>query len=201
MKHATRTALLLLFAVAVFANASAQEAAPSSQQSGNPPPAAAATTASQEPTQNPSATPTTDSEKSPVETAAQGEKATVYVYRTKKLVGAALEPSVFCDGTEVARMDNGRFFILKLEPGEHRIHMTDKSNRVDVKLGRGETAYVRVKLEPGMWKGKGTILLSDEEDALKEIKKLKPLGVDKIKDRTMVSVEDNKTDAASKKSP
>jgi hypothetical protein len=35
-------------------------------------------------------------------------KATVYVYRYKQFVGAALSPSVYCDDLQLARMDNGR---------------------------------------------------------------------------------------------
>lgn len=178
MKHLTRIVLVSLLMFAGFADASAQNA----------------------PAQQQPAAPAASTEK-PAESPAPEEKAIIYVYRTSKAVGAALEPSVFCDGVEVARMDNGRFFMLKLEPGEHRIHMTDKNKRVDLKLGRGETAYVRVKIEFGMMKGRGTVSLADEEDAVKEIKKLKPLGEDKIKDRTMVAVGDAASPAATKKSP
>jgi len=40
----------------------------------------------------------------------KASKATVYVYRYKQFVGSALSPSVWCDGTELARMENGRYF-------------------------------------------------------------------------------------------
>lgn len=116
-------------------------------------------------------------------------KATVYIYRKKKLIGSALEPSVFCDGVELARMDNGRFFIVKLDPGTHLFHMTDRADkykRIEIKMGPGEKYYFRIGLEPGMWKGHGTIVQVDEEEATAEIKKLKPLADSKIKDRTRV---------------
>ena len=41
-------------------------------------------------------------------------------------------------------------------------------------------------LKLGMWKGKGKITLDDAERAVKEIKKLKFIGQDKIKATTMV---------------
>lgn len=154
------------------------------------------------PTPAPEASPQTGAGEQPSgEAAPREDKATVYIYRTKKLVGGALEPSVFCDGVELARMDNGRYLVLKLEPGEHRVHMTDKSKRVDFKLGGGETAYVRVKIEPGMWKGGGNVYLTNDEDALKEIKSLKPLNADKIKDHTLVTAEQSAPKGITQKKP
>jgi len=52
-------------------------------------------------------------------TDAQASKATVYVYRYKQFVGSALSPSVWCDQTELARMENGRYFMVTLDPGKH----------------------------------------------------------------------------------
>jgi hypothetical protein len=114
---------------------------------------------------------------------------TVYIYRPSKLVGKALEPTVFCDGVELARMDNGRFLTLRLKPGKHLIHMTDKKKGFDVNMGRDQEYYFRVGIEMGMWKGQGKLMLEDKEKAAPEIKKLKPLDSSKIKDHTMVIVE------------
>jgi Protein of unknown function (DUF2846) len=109
------------------------------------------------------------------------EQATVFIYRPKKWVGRGLEPSVFVDKTELARMDNGRFFALKLKPGKHIIHMTDDDKGYAIDMGPGETYFFRIGLEAGVWKGQGKITLDDRERALKEIKKLKFIGKDKIK--------------------
>jgi Protein of unknown function (DUF2846) len=109
------------------------------------------------------------------------EDATVFIYRPKKWVGRGLEPSVFVDKTELARMDNGRFFALKLKPGKHIVHMTDDDKGYAIEMGPGETYFFRIGLEAGMWKGQGKITLDDRERALKELKKLKFIGKDKIK--------------------
>jgi glucose/arabinose dehydrogenase len=115
-------------------------------------------------------------------------KAVVIVYRPGKFAGRALEPSVFCDKVEVARMDNGRYFVLLLEPGEHRVHMTEEYKRVDLKLGAGEVAFVRFRLDMNNFaKARGTVYLADEEDAAKDLKKMKPLGADKIRDTALVA--------------
>ena len=126
-------------------------------------------------------------------------KAVVIVYRPGKLVGKALEPSVFCDGTEVARMDNGRYFVLLLEPGEHRIHMTQDYKRVDLKLGAGEVAYVRIKVVMAMMKGRGEPWLSNEADASKHLKTMEPLGADKIKNTTLVVADKAEAEAQLKR--
>ena len=117
---------------------------------------------------------------------ASDQKVTLYIYRPKKFVGSALEPSIFVDGTELARMDNGRFFVVKLAPGKHIVHMTDQKKGYELNMTGGNTYYFRVGIEAGMWKGGGKILLEDQDKGSAEVKKLKPLDAEKIKDKTMV---------------
>ena len=118
--------------------------------------------------------------------ATNSEDATVFIYRPKKLVGKGLEPSVFVDEVELARMDNGRYFALKLKPGKHIVHMTDEKIGYAIDMGPGQSYYFRVGLEAGMWKGKGKIVVDEPQRAAKEIKKLKFIGQDKIKAPTLV---------------
>ena len=114
------------------------------------------------------------------------EEATVFIYRPNKWPGRALEPSVFVDETELARMDNGRYFAIKLKPGKHIIRMTDDKKGYAIDMGPGQTYFFRVAMEMGMWKGHGKITLDDRERAIEEIKKLEFLGQDKIKAPTLV---------------
>jgi len=114
-------------------------------------------------------------------TAANTSDAIVYIYRPNKMMGKALEPSVFVDDIELARMDNGRYFALKLKPGKHIVHMTDDKKGYALDMGPGQTYYFRIGLEMGMWKGHGKITLDDADRAVKEIKKIKFIGKDKIK--------------------
>jgi uncharacterized protein DUF2846 len=119
--------------------------------------------------------------------AARSEEATVFIYRPDKWTGKALEPSVFVDETELARMDNGRYFAIKLKPGKHIVRMTDDKKGYAVDMGPGQTYFFRIGLEMGMWKGHGKITLDDRERAVAEIKKLKFIGQDKIKATTLVT--------------
>jgi hypothetical protein len=114
------------------------------------------------------------------------EEATVFIYRPKKIAGSALEPSVFVDETELARMDNGRYFAIKLKPGKHIIRMTDDKKGYAIDMGPGQKYFFRIGIETGMFKGHGKITLDDSERAIKEIQKLKFLDQDKIKAPTLV---------------
>jgi len=115
------------------------------------------------------------------ESPANDQPATVYVYRPSKMVGGALEPSVFLDDKELARMDNGRYFAMRLPPGKHIIHLTNEKKGYAIDMGPGETYYFRVGIEPGMWKGKGKLTLDESGRAIQEIRKIKFIGKDKIK--------------------
>jgi hypothetical protein len=50
-----------------------------------------------------------------------------------------------------------------------------------IDLGPGQTYYFRIGIEMGMWKGHGKITLDDADRAIKEIKKIKFIGKDKVK--------------------
>lgn len=119
-----------------------------------------------------------------VKSEAETGMATVYIYRPSKMMGKALEPSVFCDGVELGRMDNGRYMTLNLKPGRHTIHMTSEKKGFDMDMRGGEVYYFRVGIEAGFWKGQGKLMLDEKDRGAAEVQKLKPLGTDKIKDTT-----------------
>jgi hypothetical protein len=118
----------------------------------------------------------------------QDSIATVYVYRYKQYVGSALSPSVYFDETELARMDNGRFFVAKLPLGKHSFHSNDKQAGLELELKAGTDYYIRVELVTGFMKGHGRLVAVLPEQGIYEVKKLKALGKDKVKDTQHVSV-------------
>lgn len=127
-------------------------------------------------------TPTTTPANTPQASSTNESTATVYFYRYKQYVGSALSPSVYCDDGELARMENGRFFVAKLTPGKHVFRSNDKQAGIEAELKGGQDYYIRVELAPGMLKGHGRLILMQPEQGAYEIKKLKPLGTDKVKD-------------------
>ena len=113
---------------------------------------------------------------------------TIYFYRIKQFAGSALEPSVYCDDKELARMDNGRYFGVTLTPGKHICSMGDKQTGFEVDVKSGEEYYARITIDTGFWKGRGRLTLMQKEQGAFELKKVKLLGADKVKDRSFVTV-------------
>ena len=115
-------------------------------------------------------------------------QATIFVYRYKQFVGSALSPSVYCDETELARIENGRFFVVRLPAGKHLFRSNDKQAGIDVDLKSGQKYYLRVELATGLMKGHGRLTSVAPEQGSYEIKNLKPLDSDKVKDTQHVSL-------------
>ena len=133
--------------------------------------------------------PTADSPKS---TDAKPTKATVYVYRYKQFVGSALAPSVFCDETELARAENGRYFTVRLDPGKHSFRSNDKQSGTELDMKAGQEYFLRVEIATGLAKGHGRLVLMSPEQGSYEMKssKLKPLDSKKVVNATLVSVDE-----------
>jgi len=123
-------------------------------------------------------------------TDAKASKATVYVYRYKQFVGSALAPSVYCDESELARMENGRYFTVKLDPGKHTFRSNDKQSGMELDVKAGQEYFLRVELVAGAMKGHGRLVLMSPEQGGYELKssKLKPLDSNKVVNATLVSV-------------
>ena len=116
--------------------------------------------------------------------------AKVYVYRYKQFVGGALEPSVYCDEVQLARMDNGRYFMASIAPGKHTFRSKDKQSGMEWDLKPGQEYFLRVEIATGFMKGRGRLVVVPREQASYELKssKLKPLDAGKVVDKDRVSV-------------
>jgi hypothetical protein len=125
-------------------------------------------------------------------TVAKTSKATVYVYRYKQFVGSALAPSVYCDETELARMENGRYFAVKLDPGKHTFSSNDKQSGTELDVKAGEKYFLRVEIATGLMKGHGRLILVSPEQGSYELNssKLKPLDSSKVVNATLVSIDE-----------
>jgi len=113
--------------------------------------------------------------------------ANLYFYRHRRYEGAALKPSVYVDDKELARMDNGRFFVARLEPGKHSIRSNDKSSGVDIDMKAGTDYYVRVDMQTGFWKGHGRLTLVMPEQGSYEVKQTKPLSDGDVRNHDLVA--------------
>lgn len=119
-----------------------------------------------------------------------GSEALVYVYRKKNFGTRNMQPSVYADGVEVARMDDGRYFIIKLNPGKHTIEVNKGHSGAEIDMKAGHKYYFRVEMTPGFWKSRSKIDYIQREQGELEIQKMKPLEAKWIKDKSKVSVDD-----------
>jgi Protein of unknown function (DUF2846) len=118
-------------------------------------------------------------------------KATVFVYRYKQFVGAALAPSVYCDDVQLARMENGRYFTTTVEPGRHIFRSNDEQSGIVLLAAPGQQYFIRVDIAAGFMKGHGRLQLMDGQQGTYELTsdKLKPLEAGKVIAKDKVSVE------------
>src|SRR5690349_6464225 len=130
-----------------------------------------------------------------VQADASQSKATLYVYRYKQFVGKALSPSVYCDEAELARMENGRYFTVKLDAGKHSFRSNDKQSGVDLDMKAGQSYFMRVEIATGFMKGHGRLILVAGEQAGYELKQLKPSDEGKVVDKNRVSTAEANLEA------
>lgn len=111
----------------------------------------------------------------------ESPKATIHIYRPRKYFGRALEPDMFCDEKKVVDMDSGRYFTLKVAPGTHVIRSSLKRSSIEQHFEAGSVYYFRFRLAAGFslwWHGELTPV--SETEALAAMRKLKPLGKNKV---------------------
>ena len=186
MKTLVRFITLVTLSLASSVCLLAQEsAAPAQKQDAPAAPAQAAAPAQDA---APAQTPAPAQDAAAAAAPAQDANATIYFYRIKQFTGSALEPTVYCDEKELARMDNGRYFGVTLTPGKHTCRMGDKQTGFEVDAKSGQSYYAKISIETGFWKGRGRLQLIQPEQGAFELKKVKPLGADKVKNRDMVTV-------------
>lgn len=102
------------------------------------------------------------------------DKATVYIYRTKKFYGAGLKPSVYRDNLQLTRIEDGSYFVIKVDAGKHTFHMHNKPG-IEVDLKGGQEYYFQVEVVAGFPKGRGEIRSAKNEEGTAAIKKLRQL--------------------------
>lgn len=100
----------------------------------------------------------------------------IVFFRESHYVGKALKPSVYVDGKQVARLENGRWFSMPIQPGKHEVSSSAKNEAATViEVSPGQTDYVQMVITTGTWRGGGRLIEVDSAEAQKQTAKLKPL--------------------------
>ena len=116
-------------------------------------------------------------------------KALIYVYRHQHGSGPPNKPSVYCDEQELARMQHGRYFSIRLDAGKHSCRSTDGQSVVELDVKAGQTYYIRGEVVPVSGKPRGAITRVSPEQGASEARQLKPLSSGMVKDRNRVLLD------------
>ncbi|MGC1482286.1 MAG: DUF2846 domain-containing protein [Candidatus Acidiferrum sp.] len=101
---------------------------------------------------------------------------TIVFFRESHYVGSALKPSIYLDGKDLDRLENGRWFSVHAAPGKHELQSSAKNQPATlIETKAGETTYVQMVIVSGNWRGGGRLMEVDSEGAKKILAKLKPL--------------------------
>jgi PEGA domain/Protein of unknown function (DUF2846) len=123
---------------------------------------------------------------------------TVIVYRPSKFVGSALKPSVYVDGSQVARLENGRYISLQLAAGKHSFESSmKKTSPLEVEVKSTETVYLEMVILTGNWRGGGRLIPVTEDDAKTALVKLKPSDEKQVVTRETSIVQAAQSDVPS----
>lgn len=114
------------------------------------------------------------------------ESALLVFYRPKRYTGSALTPSVYLDRNQIARLDNGRYFSLYVEPGKHQISSSMKESPLELEVNSGQTVYLEMVILTGTWRGGGRLIPAPAEEATNAIARLKPLDKKWVLDAKVV---------------
>jgi hypothetical protein len=111
---------------------------------------------------------------------------TVYVYRIGQYNGSFNKLTLFCDGKETARLQNGRYFVMKLQPGTHLLSDKQAQYNIKIKIESGRTYYLQAGILMGVIGGHPRFTLTDPQSGAEDIKKVRLLNKENVRDRRVV---------------
>jgi len=103
------------------------------------------------------------------------QNATLVFYRQKRFYGTGLKPQIYVNGEEIAKLDNGRFFVLALKPGTYQIEFSPKQDPLQLEAQPGKTEFMEMLIISDSWKGEGRLIPADPDNGREALLKLKPL--------------------------
>ncbi len=106
---------------------------------------------------------------------AQGQKGTILFYREPHFATGDFKPALYCDGIELAQIENGTYFEITAPPGIHKCTV-ESSQRplLEVNVTEGKKAYVHVELKEG-FRNHAFLANTTEDEYSKRKTKLKAL--------------------------
>ena len=98
------------------------------------------------------------------------EKALIYIYRPKGFKGAAVNYRVFIGEELIARIINGGYYSILVDPGEKEIWAkTESKSSVNLNAESGKIYYVKALIRMGFFVGRPSLSIVPNEKAEKEV--------------------------------
>jgi hypothetical protein len=135
---------------------------------------------------------------------AQDQTGTIVFYREPHASTSHVKPFVFCDGSELARIENGTYFQVTAPAGPHAC--TAESllrSSIEVDVVAGQTTYVHVAIQPG-FKEHALVANTMEAEYKKQEPRLKPTkewSRDSLRVSQSLGTTDAPSSSASAKQP
>jgi hypothetical protein len=109
-------------------------------------------------------------------------KAIVIIGRLKDFGTRNWRPSVYVDETELARSQNGRYLVAKVDAGKRTVRAEDPKYALQMDLKAGECYFFRVEIASGFAKAHGRLVGLNREEGASELKQLTPIDPSHVKD-------------------
>ena len=94
----------------------------------------------------------------------------IFFYRSKSMVGSAVQPKIYLDGEAVGKSKPGGFFFADRPAGDHAVACTTEVERaLTFTLEPGETKYVKTVIQMGAFVGHVKPELEDQATAMKTL--------------------------------
>jgi hypothetical protein len=114
--------------------------------------------------------------------ALKADQGRVFFFRKDSMLGAALQPAINFDGSDVGQSKPGGFFYVDAAVGSHvAMTSTEVSNKLSFVLAPGEVKYVRTAPSIGLLVGHVTPTLVGADEAKAELATLSYTGGPKVK--------------------
>ena len=120
------------------------------------------------------------------EGSSDGTKATIVIIRLKDFATRNWRPSVYVDETELARSQNGRYLVAKVDPGKRIVRAEDPKYSLQMDVKAGECHFFRVEIASGGIKAHGRLVGLSREEGASELKQLTPIDSSHVKDTSRV---------------
>lgn len=108
---------------------------------------------------------------------ASQDRGSVYVYRTKRAVGAAIATQIKVNGMDAGGTGPGTYFQWELQPGTYAFSAAtpESSAVVELQVEAGKIYFIRQDERLGLSSGRVTMVEVDEKTGQAAVKKLKKL--------------------------